>query len=540
MAQKKSPYGFTATRNKPTPQSQLIPGREAEMKENLAGGYGFKASDWIALRRWLLTGSMFNAYYQGKEQMTEDNVNVLKAVMNQDASKTAQEILDASKKGVSVHTPIYALSVLSTGNKEAKTAFRELFTQVIRNGSHLYEFLNYTRGLRGFGSLIHKAVKDWFYSKDAKELEYQFLKYQSRYDWSGRDVLRTIKPIPKDENVKAIFNWIAGGSTKNPLLTEWPETLQRIRAYEFLKSGKASESDVIDAISKYRMTWEMMPGNLTQTPKTWEALFYNMPVGATIRNLGNLTDKGIFKDHKNLEMLEARFSKENLAKAYIHPVVFASAMKIYQAGGTLGKSQLRWIPIARVSDAMEDGIEKCFDVLEPTGKDFFYALDVSSSMQGGSVGTMWLTPMEVEGVMALASVRSEKNYFVGGFNTNFEPISNFTKKMSYKTALHFWQKGFGGTDADSAYRYAISNQVRTDVFVFMTDSESWAGSRHPAQGFKAYKDKINKDAKAIYITLIAYGDKITLADPNDTQSYDVAGFSSETPKIIQLIATGEL
>jgi 60 kDa SS-A/Ro ribonucleoprotein len=265
-----------------------------------------------------------------------------------------------------------------------------------------------------------------------------------------------------------------------------------------------------------------------------------MPVGATIRNLGNLTDKGVFKKSENLDMLEARFSKENLAKAYIHPVVFASAMKIYQAGGTLGKSQLRWTPIARVSDAMEDGIEKCFDVLEPTSKDFFYALDVSSSMQVGNVGTMWLTPMEVEGVMALASVRSEKNYFVGGFNTNFEPISNFTKKMSYKSALNFWHKGFGGTDADSAYKYAISNQVRTDVFVFMTDSESWAGHRHPAQGFKAYKDRINKNAKAIYITLVAYGDRISLADPSDTQSYDIAGFGSETPKIIQMIAKSDL
>ena len=540
----KSPYGFTNTRNQPTPQNLPIPGREEEMSENLAGGVGFKASDWTALRRWLLTGSMFDCYYQGKDQMTEKNVEVLKRVMVEDATKVASEILDASKKGVSFHTPIYALTILSTGDKDAKNAFREVFSQVIRNGSQLYEFFNYTRGLRGFGSLIHNTVKDWFAGKDAKELEFQFLKYQSRYDWSGRDVLRMIKPVPKDETVKAVFNWIIGGTKKNPLLTEWPETLERIRAYEFLKSGDAAESDVIDAIGKYKMTWEMMPGNLTQTPKTWEALFHNMPVGATIRNLGNLTDKGVFKNTGNLDILEQRFSKENLKKAYIHPVVFASALMIYEAGGSMGRSKLTWKPVPRVMDTMEEGIDACFDSVEPTGKHIFYALDVSSSMTGGSVATLWMTPLQVQGVMALASIRTEKNYFVGGFDDNFKVLSKFTKNLNYARAVDYhngpWPNNFGGTDANAAYEYAIRNQIHTDIFVFMTDSESWSGYKHPSQGFKEYKSRINRNAKAIYCTLVPYGDSITLADPEDKDSYDIAGFTGNTPKLINMIAKGDL
>lgn len=546
----KSPYGFTSVRNKPTPQSRAIPGREEEMTQNLAGGYSFKASDWQVLRRWLLTGSMFDAYYQGKEQMTSKNAEVLKKVMNEDASRVAQEILDASKKGVSVHTPIYALAILSTGEGAAKNAFREIFSEVIRTGSQLYEFLNYTKGLRGFGSLIHKTIKDWFAKKDAKELEYQFLKYQSRYDWSGRDVLRMIKPIPQDGDVKAVYNWIAGGSKKNPLFSEWPAALERINAYEKLKKG-ASENDIVDAINKYRMTWEMMPGNLTQTKKTWEALFRNMPVGATIRNLGNLTDKKIFSDSENLDTLEERLTGERLKKAHIHPVVFASALKIYKEGGNIGKSKLTWTPVNRVVDTMENGIEACFDSVEPTGKHFFYALDVSGSMIGGNVGTMWMSPLEVQGVMAVASVRSEKDYFVGGFDTNFTPLVGFNKKTSYGDVMltndywnprpnSIWPGGFGGTDANAAYRYAIDKRVKTDVFVFMTDSESWAGYQHPAQGLKEYRNRVNKDVKAIYVTLIPYSDNITLADPKDPMSFDIAGFTGQTPKIINLIAKGDL
>jgi 60 kDa SS-A/Ro ribonucleoprotein len=512
-----------------------IPGREAEMTQNLAGGFSFKADEWQALRRWLLVGSMSGAYYQNAQEMTDGNKKLLMKLIASDPARVGQEILDASKKGISVHTPIYALTYLSMGDMKAKNVFKEVFANVIRNGSHLYEFFNYTKNERGLGSLIHKTVENWISGKDAKELEYQFLKYQSRYDWSAKDILRTVRPTPRTDLQKAVFNWVIGGTKKNPLMESFPVELARINAYEQLKKG-ASETDVIDAIQRFKMTWEMMPGNLKMTNKIWEALFLQMPVGATIRNLGNLTDKDVFKNKANLDLLEARFSKENLAKAYIHPIVFASALKIYGMGGEGGKSKLRWSPIARVKDIMEDGIEKCFDALEPTGLDFFYALDISSSMLGNSVGQLHMSPYEVEGVMALASVRSEKNYFVGGFNTNFVEIPKFTKKMGYRDSMNFWHGGFGGTDAAQAYLYALKNRIKTDVFVFFTDSESWAGYRHPAEALKEYRSKINPKAKAIYTTLTAYSDHISLVDPKDPKSYDIAGFTGETPKMIQLMA----
>lgn len=546
MATRKSAYGFTNTRNEPTPQSKPIPGREAEMVENVAGGYAFKAADWQVLRRWLLTGSMHGAFYQGKEEMTEANVKTLMKLVNSDPVKVAEEILDASKKGTSVHTPIFALTLLSTGEKRAKDAFKDVFSQVIRNGSQLYEFMNYTKGHRGFGSLIHKAVGSWLSNKDAKELEYQFLKYQSRYDWSARDVLRLIKPATQDELKAAVYNWAVGGTKKNPLMTEFPAALERLNAYEQLKKG-ASESDVVDAITKYRMTWEMIPGNITRTKKIWAALLENMPVGATIRNLGNLTEKGVFNDTKYLDMLEERFQPDSLKRAYIHPVNFAEALMIYQDGGKTGRSKLNWTPVPRVVDAMEDGIDASFEALEPTGQHFFHALDVSGSMSGmwsiGGGSSQWLKPYQIEGIMSLATIRSEKNYFVGGFDTRFTPMK-FTRKTSYGQVVNFesglWPGNFGGTDASAAYDYAIAQNIKSDVFVFWTDSESWAGRRHPSQALKQYRDRVNKNAKAIYITLIPYGDNITLADPKDSRSYDIAGFNSQTPKLINMIARNEL
>lgn len=553
-------YTFTNTRgkNKRTPQSKPLPGRESEMKENLAGGFAFKADQWQALRRWLLTGSMSGAFYQGKEEMTEANLKTFKACLQADPVRVSEEILEASKLGTSVHTPLFALVAMSTGDKKAKDAFKDVFPQVVRTASHLYEVFNYVRGMRGFGSVIHKAGLNWLNQKDPKELEYQFLKYQSRYDWAGRDVLRVLKPKTQDQIRKAVYNWIVGGTEKNPLMEVFPEELERINVYETLKKGNVSQEDIVDAINRYRLTHEMIPGNLERGTKVWEALFHNMPVGATIRNLGNLTDKGVFKKTENLDVLEDRLSKENLKKAYIHPVNFAEAQMIYLDSGHTGRGKLEWTPVPRVSDIIENAVEASFDVLEPTGQRFFHALDVSGSMTGGMFlgrsgpGNQWLKPYQIAGIMALATIKAEKNYFVGGFDTNFKVLSRFTKKTSYSQVTDhnsgIWPRNFGGTDASVAYRHAIDKKQEADVFVFWTDSESWAGggiygrrgTGHPADLLKSYRKKVNKNAKAIYVTLVPYGDQVTLVDPDDAGSYDIAGFTSQTPKMIQLIAEGKL
>lgn len=517
--------------------SQAIPGRSKEMKKNLAGGMSFKADKWIALRRWLLTGSMTNLYHQNSTQMTELNIELLSECVKIDAIKVAEEILYASSKGLSNHTPLLALVYLSMGEFVAKKKFRDIFNTIVRTGSHLYEFFSYCKALRGFGKTIHKAVGSWLDSRDAKELEYQFLKYQQRDGWSARDVLRLMKPKTEDEAKNFVYKWAVGKADRmNELYAP------RITVYESLKKDKKwSDDEVVSFINEYNLTHEMIPANIKRTTPIWEALYHKMPVGATIRNLGNLTDKGVFSNLSNINILEKRLSKEVLSKGRVHPLTIANAYKVY-ANGCGIRGNLSWNVIPRICDALEEAIETAFDVIEPTNKVFYHALDISPSMKSGNVGNLMMTPREIEAIMALTSIRSEKNYFVGGFASDFIELSDFRKTMSFSNALEFFilrSRGWGGTNAASAYKYATYNKIYADVFVFWTDSESWMGG-HPAQALAEYREKVNKNAKAIYVTLTAYGDHISLVDPKDSNSYDLAGFSSETPKLIQLIAKGDL
>lgn len=525
--------------NKEVEMQEKIPGKN--QVKNLANGYAFKANNFTALRRWLLTGSLTNSFYQSSTEMTELNINLLKECVLNNPKRTAEEILNASKTGTmaSQHTAILALVYLSMGDYLAKNEFRNIFPLIIRTASHLYEFMSYVKELRGFGQLIHNTIKNWFKDHTLKDIEYQFLKYQNRYGWTGRDVLRMIKPKPTNEKEKYLFNWIAGGSEKNPLLPIHNK-LERITVYENLKSNNLEEKQIIKLINDYNLTQEMIPANIERTPAIWEALFNKMPITATLRNLGNLTSKGIFTI-ENIDILEKRFIKENIKKAYLHPITIANAYQTYSQGFGF-KGKLFWKPISRIQDILEESIQNAFETLEPTNKHFFHALDISSSMYfNKNVSGFQLNPMEIAGIMALATLKTEKNYFIGGFSNHFIELNNLRKNTSYREIIngdHIKGINFGGTNAASAYQYAIDNKINTDVFIFWTDSESWVGN-HPAQKLKEYRKKINSEVKAIYITLLPYGDFITLVDPDDNNSYDIGGFSSDTPKIINMITKGE-
>jgi len=522
--------------------TDYIPGRKNEMKKNLAGGVSFKANDFVALRRWLLTGSFSNFFYESSRKNTNENLDTLLNCIQQDPEKVASEIVYASNTGTmaSQHTCILALVHLSNGEDKAKQQFRSIFNNVVRTASHLYEFVSYAKKVRGMGKTIHKAIKGWIETKDTKGLEYQFLKYQQREGFANRDILRLFKPIPRNELESNLFSWIVGKSEDVS-----PE-LSRISMYEKMKSGDVTKKEVIEGIANLGLTHEMIPANIERDKNVWTALFYKAPMTATIRNLATYTRNGVFEGKKgmeNLDVLEEKLSKEMLQKSRIHPLEIANAQKVYMSGGTMGRSRnAEYTPIPRVSDLLEQAVHDSFQTQEPTGKHFFHALDISGSMTWGNMPGLMLEPFEIETIMSLVSVNTEKNYFVGGFSDDFIALPEVSKGAKIRNTIDkISSHEFGGTNAASAYRYAIKNNIYTDVFVFWTDNMNWGGvygDSHPSKILLKYRKEINPDAKAIYVTLVPYGDKVTLADPKDPMSYDIAGFSSQTPKIISMIAEG--
>lgn len=532
-------YRFLTKQKTQTSQSQPIPGREAEMIQGRSGGWMFQADLWQVLRRCLLIGTAQSTYYADKRELTDDFIDVLRQAIALNPQRVAAEIALASDgRAINNSAPLLALVLLSMGESpEAKRAFQKNFPKVVRTGSHFYEWLSYTKAMRGFGKIVREAGKSWLSNTDVKALAYQLLKYQQRQGFSHRDALRLFHVKPPTEAHNQLFQWVMQGWETLP--PEIPsEAMAQIWWYEWLKRHPESTYQVI---TQGRLTHEMAAPVGKMDRQAWQLLFNDMPIGALLRNLGSLTQLGVLAldQRENLARVEQVLnSAEHLRKGRIHPIDVLKALKTYQSGGQLGRSQKTWQPVSRIIDILEKALELSFEVMQPTGKVFLHAVDVSGSMSYYSVSSIGLTCCEIATTMALATAKAEKNYIIRGFATEFRDL-HITARDSFSSAIaKASSQNFGGTDASVAYDWAIRNKPKIDVFCFWTDCESWAGHRHPSQALAEYRQKVNPNAKAVYISLAPY--QISLVDPQDQQSWDIAGFDPGTPRLIQMIAAGEI
>ena len=521
---------------------QRIPLEEREMVQNAAGGYAFKAEDFVALDRWLLAGTNDNLFRQSNGN-ENPNYDTLLNCIAKNPALVAERIVYASEHGLKNNIPLRALAVLSSDdNPISKKAFRESFNKVIRTASHLYEFLEYVKETRGFGKTIHRSVDGWF--KSRKDIEYQLLKYQSRNGWEARDVLRKFHVIPTNATMNSIFKWSVKGW--NELDEKERSMLKQVPWFESIKNDQ-SEDNVINAIRKGGLTWEMVIGNCQKmTYNIWWELFKVMPLTATIRYLATLTANGIFRSEGNIKLLRERLTnKASLKAAKIHPIAIAKALSMYASNGLYSEhSKLVYTAVPEVIGILEEALELSSTCIESTGKNIIVSVDVSGSMWNRNWGGEpfnygGLFPAQIAGMIALSISHAEKDVEIMSFDTSYKPLP--ISGMSFHDVLNrnngVWPHTYGGTDASLAYTYAANKDKVVDAFICITDNESWAGG-HPSEALSYYRKKVNNNAKAIYVTL-KNCDKTTLVDPVDSNSYDIVGFSDETVKLIQLILNDE-
>jgi 60 kDa SS-A/Ro ribonucleoprotein len=69
-----------------------------------------------------------------------------------------------------------------------------------------------------------------------------------------------------------------------------------------------------------------------------------------------------------------------------------------------------------------------------------------------------------------------------------------------------------------------------DVFVVLTDSETWAGAIHPCQALAEYRQALGIGARLIVCGMVSNG--FTIADPDDAGMLDVVGFDTATPALM--------
>lgn len=531
-----------------TPQSEPDPLAKAPQVKNSAGGYTFQLSPRAQLERFLILGTDGGTYYASERKLTVENARCITACLDADGLGTVEAIAQISESGRAPKNDaaVFALAMAS-GHKDATTRAAALaaLPRVCRIGTHLFQYVNAVQAFRGWGRGLKRAVGAWYGAKSADDLAYQVAKYAQRDGWSHRDVLRLAHTEGHTPEHHAIYRYVVAGADgsgdrlvrrKNQpgaethysgvQIPEFLSVVDRVR-----KPGM-TEAETIAAIRRWRLTHEMISSDHLKSTAVWDALLQHMPQTAMIRSLARMTANGLLRPMSSASRLvcERLTDVARIGGARVHPIQYLSALLTYKQGRG-EKGSLTWDPDRQIVDALDAGFYEAFGVLEPSGARTLLGIDVSGSMDMGTIaGIPGLTPRYGAAAMAMVTARVEKQWHVMGFSHEFVDIP-ITPRMRLDDVVHAMARiPMGATDCALPMLYAMQRKIDVDTFAVYTDNETWCGHIHPHSALGRYRAASGLPSRLAVVGMTATN--FTIADPTDAGQMDVVGFDTAAPQIL--------
>lgn len=598
--------GSGHTKAKPK-TGQMAPrvGHEVIMTKNSAGGYTYTVSDKELLERILILGTNGNTYYSSAEKLTTESIDAVnKMITDGHGAMVVETVKDiySSGRAPKMDPTFFVLALLtqSSVSKEVRTSALDLVAS-LRTFAHLYTWEGMRKTIGGkkqFGRGVRSRLLKLVQSRNGKQFAYQATKYRSRKfgeeTWSIDDIIK-LAHIPSRElsvDSQAVLLYLIKGmdaveafflsQEKNDELTG---VVSYLRAVEAVKSDACTSDTAIQLIRKHNLPREVLNTKLLTDVNVWNALLFatsvaeggrvvrrvTMPVTALLRNLGVMSQRGVFTDEVAGLVAMHLTNEAVLRGGRVHPVAVLVAKTTYDRGAGI-KGSLTW-PVNRViSNALEEAFYVAFGHIEGTGKRVLHAVDCSGSMTTAACALPNLTACQAVSCLVMEAVRREHKHAALMRSTGVEVpvvqdvmLFNSTGTMvdvrpTYKLAdvMRLVQAhNFGTTDcaqplikALAEYRKSGGKKGLYDLFVVYTDNETYyAGSAHPSQLLDEYRTLTGLDAKMVVIATtptshtIAYGgysgrgNMLAPAPGVETKyTLNIAGFDLNGPELIRNFA----
>lgn len=531
-----------------------------EQIPNAAGGYTFSLDDWGRVQRFLTLGTDGGTFYATDRALTRDNADVVLRAAANDPVRLVNLIVEVSEAGRAPkqNPALFALAIAaSVDSVDGRRAALAALPRVARTATHLFLFAGYVEQFRGWGPTLRRAVGRWYTEQPADRLAHQLVKYRQREGWTHRDLLRLASPAGVVDPARRIaFNWAVGkglgdtvvhGTAAQPVIAcpVVPDELAIIADFEDAQAASTAARwvEIIDRGNG--LSWEMLPDAALAEPAVWEALIARgMPHMALMRQLPRLTRLGLLAGSIGETVAAQLADADRLARARVHPVNVLVAQRTYASGkGVRGTGT--WVPVARISDALDAAFYAAYGAVSPSNKRTLLALDISGSM-GCRVSGLPVTCREATAALALVTAATEPWHRIVGFTAGvggypdaaIRDLDIGPRRRLDDVCRYTAELPMGGTDCALPMVWARKNRVKVDTFHIYTDSETWFGSIHPHQALEEYRQRMGIDARLVVVAMTASGTSI--ADPADPKQLDISGFDSAAPTLLADFSRGDI
>ncbi|WP_373864543.1 TROVE domain-containing protein [Paenibacillus humicus] len=386
---------------------------------------------------------MGTTFYADQKELLEEAGQLHHEMAQSNPTFMARSLVFARQESYMRLQPLFGLAVLSIYRSDL---FAKVFKQLVVTPADLADFLTVLKGMgRGEGGRAVKRQVGRFLGQIS---EYWAVKYNGRgRGYSIGDAIAISHPKPLDARQQALFRYLRGHEADLSLLPQ-------VEALERLKKADSDE-ERLKWIGKGKLPHETVTGSIPVTRAVWEALMYQMPTFALLRNLNTLLREGILDHPENLNYVVERLTDgQALRKAKVLPFRLATAYKQVQE--------------PRLKKALENAAELTFENLPELGDNTAIFLDISGSMDGYY--------LQVGSVFALAMYKKTKGKSLFWlFDTDVMDAKPSRKKGILSQAARIETRG--GTDTGAPVRKLIHQRKKVDQIILITDEQQNSGSQ---------------------------------------------------------------
>lgn len=477
-----------------------------------------------------------------------ENASALLSMLQEGrGAEVVEEIKRFAQDGraVRLEPSLFALALCSQHSelKTRQAAFKAL-KEVCREPAHLFCFIQYKKELKEgmkcgiWGRALRKAVSDWYNEQDALNLAAAVTKCKQREGWSHQDLFRLSHIKPAKDSIALISKYITKGWKEVQTAyadKENSEEVVKVLSYlEVVEKVKHScdETELINLVEEHKLEREQLLTDHLKSKQVWRALLKEMPLHSLLRILGKMTSNKILEpgSSETQTVCERIQSETLLKKAKMHPFTLLLTSENYKRGqGYQGKT--KWEPDSSILKAMDSAFYKSFVSVEPVGKRFVVAVDVSTSLSSIVPGTSVSTAVAAAAI-AMIFARTEADTQVLAYSEGAVVPCVITPDMTLaETTVELVKIPSGNTDCTLPITWATENGKSVDMFIILTNNPLWAFAASPMECLKKHRQKFGANSKLVLCGMTSIGHSI--ADTEDRGLLSICGFDLGALSVIR-------
>lgn len=453
----------------------------------------------------------------------------------------------ASQKCLKFYPIAYALALCARDKRKkvSKLAY-EALPDICRKPTQLFQFLSFCRtrfNCRGWPRSHRKAIAAWYtenqqYRNNPRKLALHVTKYKRRHMLSQKRVIKACHPKPPDKTFSYIFRFVTKGIEKADEINADEKDFEIVKGYisavnSIKKKHKRGEmEDIIEAIHKWKVPWEVIPTKQLKEPEIWRALLHQkMPMTAMIRNLGRMSRLELFKPKSREEQIVCNRLRTVDSLESTHPIQLLGAFAAYRRGrGLRDDSMHTWEVNREIERALLDSYHlSSARHSERMQSKVLIAIDVKMEMDFHTLGIPSMSCKEAAIALSLLFGSIFEVETISFYKSARTVSLDQPSGELFDTDFSDNHSDHGETNYDVPFRYA--EEKKFEILLLLTDTLETKEIDKIRRSFR--KMKQSNTARYKKCVVVCFKNSRPASEPGNNSMLDVVGVDEHAVEVIK-------